>query len=121
MKKNILGRKGEDLAVEFLIRRGYRILERNFRTSFGEIDIIAKDRHAICFVEVRTRTSDGHGHPFESISKIKRIKLTRTALSYLQSHDLFEAATRFDVVAVIPEDQGRYKIEVMKNAFEAGE
>jgi putative endonuclease len=63
-----LGSKGEDLAVRFLEKKGYRILSRNFRTPVGEIDVIAEDRNTLVFIEVKTRTDDSFGHPFEAVT-----------------------------------------------------
>lgn len=113
-----LGQTGEDAAVVFLQRLGYKIVKRNFRNRLGEIDIIARDGKTICFVEVRTRTCAWHGHPFESISAKKKKKLIRTALSYLTLHDLTDTDARFDVVAVIPGDGEGNRIEILTNAFE---
>ena len=120
-KKVELGSHGEDLAVEYLKNQGYDILERNFRSKSGEIDIVAKDKDTLCFVEVRTRTSLDQGHPFETVSETKRRKLFYTAMGYLnfKMKDVASKA-RFDVVAVMPaEEEGEYKIELLKNAFEA--
>ena len=114
-----LGRKGEESAVAFLKRQGYKILSRNFSNVLGEIDIIAQEEDTICFIEVRTRTSDEQGHPFESITKNKRRKLTQTASSYLKYKNLHDWKARFDVVAVIPHEDGSYDIDIIKNAFDA--
>ena len=113
-----LGKLGEQEAVKLLQVQGYKIIERNFRTKLGEIDIIAQDDDTICFVEVRTKTSPDEGHPLESISPHKCRKLTQAAWCYLKEKDLAEANVRFDVVAVVPSDNGEYKTELVKNAFE---
>ena len=122
-----LGRLGEDLAAERLKKEGYRIVRRNYRNPFGEIDIIAQDGKTLCFIEVRTRTKEWHGHPFESISAVKQRKLIRAAQGYLArategsaKQDALDTDARFDVVAVMPDDNGGYSVELMKNAFEAG-
>ncbi|MCK4881465.1 MAG: YraN family protein, partial [Candidatus Omnitrophica bacterium] len=94
-----LGQAGEDAAVAFLEREGYQILRRNFRNKFGEIDIIAKDRDTVCFVEVKTRTSEAYGSPFESVTKSKQRKIIYVALSYLNAQGREEANVRFDVVS----------------------
>jgi len=116
-KRLRLGQKGEALAEEFLIDQGYRIVERNFKNKLGEIDIIAQDDETLCFVEVRTRTSVWHGHPFESVTKSKQRKLTQVALSYMKYKNLTEIHARFDCIAIIPQEQG-HSIEIIKNAFE---
>ncbi len=87
----------------------------------GEIDIIAQDNDTICFVEVRTKTSPDEGHPLESISPHKCRKLIQTALCYLKAKNLDDANARFDVVAVMPMENGEHKSELLKNAFDAGE
>lgn len=113
-----LGKLGEEQAVVRLKREGYRILARNYRNTFGEIDIIAEDGETLCFVEVRTRTKDWHGHPFESISTIKQKKITRAARGYLAQQDTEDVEARFDVVAVVPDEAGGFTVELIKNAFE---
>lgn len=119
-RKN-LGRLGENLALELLKTEGYRILDKNFRTALGELDIIAEEQDTICFVEVRTKTSPEEGHPLESISFSKRRKIIQTALCYLKAKNLNDANARFDVVAVMPNEDGQYKAELFKNAFDAGD
>lgn len=116
--KATLGQFGEDLAADYLRQQGYRILERNFRNKLGEIDIIAKEGDTICFVEVRTKTSLEQGHPLESISERKKKQMIRMASSYLKDKKLFDSEVRFDVVAVLPENKGEDRIELIKNAFE---
>ncbi len=113
-----LGKLGEEQAVTRLKKEGYRVLTRNYRNAFGEIDIIAKDGKTLCFVEVRTRARDGHGHPFESISSLKQKKIIRAARGYLAQQDDEDIDARFDVVAVIPDEAGGYTVELIKNAFE---
>jgi putative endonuclease len=116
--KTELGRKGERLAAQYLKRQGYRILETNHRNCFGEIDIIAHDRGTLCFVEVKTRTTASHGHPFESVSRPKQRKLIRTAQGYLTRAGAPDTDARFDVVAVTPDGNGQYTLDLLKNAFE---
>lgn len=113
-----LGKLGEEQAVARLKKEGYRVLARNYRNTFGEIDIIAEDGKTLCFVEVRTRTKDWHGHPFESISAIKRKKITRAARGYLAQQDTEDVEARFDVVAVVPDEADGFTVELIKNAFE---
>jgi putative endonuclease len=113
-----LGRLGEEQAVARLKKEGYRVLARNYRNTFGEIDVIAQDGKTLCFVEVRTRTKDWHGHPFESISAIKQKKIIRAARGYLAQQDTEDVEARFDVVAVIPDAAGGFTVELIKNAFE---
>ncbi len=113
-----LGQYGENTAAHFLERRGYQILESNYRTRFGEIDIIAKEKDVICFVEVKTRTTPSHGNAFESVTPQKQKKLVRLALGYLEKNNLLDVAARFDVVAIDPHDPQHPQIQIVKNAFE---
>ncbi len=113
-----LGQQGERLAVAYLQRQGYRILETNYRNRLGEIDIIARDRGTLCFVEVKTRTTASCGHPFESVSPAKRSKIVRVAQGYLMHAGAVDTDARFDVVSVTPGGSGQYTFELLKNAFE---
>jgi len=111
-----LGKKGEELAREYLKKHGYKIVEQNYKTPFGEIDIIAQDNNTLVFIEVKTRESIEFGLPFESVNKMKRRKIANVALSYLKRfQDL--PPCRFDVLSIyyknaIPE------FELIKDAFE---
>lgn len=113
-----LGKLGEEQAAARLKKEGYRVLARNYRNTFGEIDIIAQDGKTLCFIEVRTRTKDWHGHPFESISAVKQRKIIRAARAYLAREDAEDTDARFDVVAVTPQENGGHAVEILKNAFE---
>jgi len=110
------GKSGEDIAVQFLKRRGYRILERNFRTKFGEIDIIARDRKTTVFIEVKLRESISSGYPSESVVKAKMYHLQNTALSYLKIHNLSDTPYRFEVVSIL-KDGNLYKIDLIPLEF----
>jgi putative endonuclease len=112
-----LGLTGEDLASKYLLQKGYKILARNFKSKLGEIDIIAKDKHTICFVEVRTRSNSEKGFPQESITKSKQRKLFRVALGYLKIKDWMNKPARFDIVSVLQSKQDNPEIDLIKNAF----
>ncbi|MGR6836586.1 YraN family protein [Syntrophomonas erecta] len=99
MKKR-LGKKGEDLAVSFLTNQGYRILERNYYTRFGELDIICTRGGHIIFIEVKTRTSERFGTPEEAVTPHKIEHIRRAALSYLSQCKSGYSQIRFDVIAV---------------------
>jgi putative endonuclease len=115
-----LGSRGEDAAVRFLKRLGYRLIERDYDSPLGEIDIIAADGRTVVFVEVKTRTSTDAGHPTEAIDNIKQQRMTQSAVGYLKSKRLLDVAARFDVVAVTwPADSRSPHIEHYKNAFDA--
>jgi putative endonuclease len=112
-----LGKKGEDLAIGQLKALGYKILERNFKCSLGEIDVIARDRNTLVFVEVKTRASRDFGGPAAAVHARKQRQLSKVALVYLNQKKLFNIPARFDVVAVelLPPSP---RMEVIQNAFE---
>ena len=114
-----LGPSGEDAAAEYLKKQGYSILARNFKTKFGEVDLVAKDGKTICFVEVKTRKSLRAGFPEESVTLNKQWRLTRLALAYLKKYRLYDVPVRFDVVSILREEGGgTARIRLMKGAFE---
>jgi len=114
-----LGDAGEEIAVRELIRRGYAIRERNWRSAEGELDIVAEQERLLVFIEVRTRRGDRFGTPEESITPTKRVHLIATAQTYLQSHSLEDRDWRIDVVAVEMSAQGELlRVDVIENAIE---
>ena len=98
--KQQLGRWGEDRAANFLVKKGYLIIERNARTKYGEIDIIADQEGMTVFVEVKTRSGTNSGYPEDSITYQKRRHLYNSALSYLQANPHLEGDWRIDVIAI---------------------
>jgi putative endonuclease len=112
-----VGRTGEELARRFLEEHGYRILACNYRVIFGEVDLIAEEGETLAFIEVKTRTSQSHGHPLEAITAAKQRQLARVALHYL-SCEPRERPARFDVIAVLVEQGRPPRIELIRNAFE---
>jgi len=118
VKRKAVGDLGERMAAEFLQKKGYHIMETNFRCKEGEIDIIARDKDYLVFVEVRTRRSSVFGTPEESITVAKKEKLTSLAFAYLQTHRKSPSLWRFDVVAVELSQEGQIsRIELIKNAI----
>jgi putative endonuclease len=114
-----LGNKGELEAALFLERLGYKILHRQQRERFGELDLVARDGNTIVFVEVKTRASTGAGHPTESITPAKQARMTRSALAFLKRHRWLHQRARFDVVAIIwPSRDEPPQIQHYINAFE---
>ena len=110
--KKVLGRKGEKLVADYLKKQGCKILEKNYRTPFGEADIIVEDGEEIVFVEVKTRTSDSYGQPSEAVGRDKQRRYRRIAECFwLQTGK--EPNARFDVVEVWADG----RIEHIKNAF----
>lgn len=113
---NPTARLGEDLACEFLIKKGYKILERNFRKGYGEIDIIALDKNVLVFIEVKTRSSRKFGTPFEQIAPYKVRALERTALFYKKLHPQLPDSLRIDAIAVeLDSYNNKNNIEHMEN------
>ena len=110
--KKVLGKKGEKLVAEYLKKQGFKILKKNYRTPFGEADIIAEDGDEIAFVEVKTRSNDKYGSPAEAVVKRKCQTYLKIAQFYwLQTGE--EPNARFDVAEVYADG----RIEYLKNAF----
>ena len=114
--KRIAGGLAENTAAGFLQSNGYRILERNFYSPFGEIDIIASDGSYTVFVEVKSRNSAEFGSPQDAVNSKKQKHMIKTAISYLKMHKLAGTDVRFDVIAIGP---GSGEIEHIKAAFAA--
>ena len=112
-----LGKRGEELAVAFLKEKGYEIIARNYKTRFGEIDIIARDKDTLCFVEVKTRRTQKFGLPQEALVSFKQRQIAKSALSFLQERALLEKKARFDVVA-ITYSKDKAERNLIKDAFE---
>jgi putative endonuclease len=111
-----VGATGEDLAAAFLKKQGYKILERNYRTPLGEIDLIARHRGMLVVIEVKTRRSQKFGSPQEAVHAAKQERLRRLAAYYLRQQGLGEAAVRFDVVGILWQE-GNPQVEVIEGAF----
>jgi putative endonuclease len=111
------GDRGEAIAVRALKKRGYKILEQNYRSKLGEIDVIATDGGVLAFVEVKARQTDQFGDPKEAITPQKQRKISMVALEYLKETEQMGKGARFDVVAIrmVP---GQPDVEIIKNAFE---
>ncbi|MDO5328558.1 MAG: YraN family protein [Coriobacteriia bacterium] len=112
-----LGQRGEDAAVAFLEEKGYEIIERNWKCSVGEIDIIALFSNAIVFVEVKTRRNLERGLPEDAVGPKKRRKYECIAAMYLRDHDYVNMAVRFDVMGVLVVNSGRALVRHHSNAF----
>lgn len=108
------GELGENIACVYLKQEGYRIIEKNFRTRFGEIDIIAENKKTICFIEVKARSGTGYGLPEEFVDNRKQEKLVKTALGYITSRNINSTDMRFDIVSV---DLGKESCRIIQNAF----
>jgi putative endonuclease len=119
MKKQETGKLGEQIACKALEKKGYRVLEKNYRCRHGEIDIIARQRDHIVFIEVRSKTTDAFGTPEESLTTAKKNKLIATALDYLGSHPNQPENWRIDFVAVELDPVGGApkRVEIMENVL----
>ncbi|MFF2270823.1 YraN family protein [Agromyces sp. NPDC058136] len=95
-----LGRRGEQLAADHLIARGMAVIERNWRCRHGEIDLVASDGGTVVFVEVKTRSGAGYGHPFEAITAQKLARMRRLALAWCETAEPRPARIRIDAIAV---------------------
>ncbi|WP_034438731.1 YraN family protein [Clostridium ihumii] len=111
-----IGTIGENIAAEYLKNHNYKILERNFSCKIGEIDIIAKNENNICFIEVKSRTSDYFGMPSEAVNYYKEQKICKVAQYYILKKDLHKYNLRFDVVEIIFSSTTS-KLNLIKNAF----
>ena len=118
-RNQAVGALGEQTAAEYLVKQGYRILERNFRSRGGEVDIVAKDRQGcIAFVEVKTRRSLAYGLPQLAVTGRKQHQISKGALSWLSKNRLHGCSARFDVIAVLLQDGSEPTIEHIPNAFD---
>lgn len=95
-----IGKAGEDIACEYLRGKGYEIIRRNFRCKQGEVDIVAQKGGVLCFIEVKTRTSNQYGYPEESVNFNKKRHIRDTAKYYIMKNDLSEVDFQFDVITV---------------------
>jgi putative endonuclease len=118
MQKKELGKKGEEVALQFLKKRGYRIIEKNYVCKMGEMDIIAKEKDTLVFIEVKTRTSMAFGPPQLAVNLSKQRQLSKVALNFLKDKKLEDAKARFDVVAILL-GQNKEEIELIKDAFDS--
>lgn len=114
-----LGRKGERIAVRYLKGKGYKVLHRNWGSSLGEIDIIAREGGKLCFVEVKTRSGKDFGGALEAVGPAKQSQIVRAALGFLMQHKLPVQDCRFDVVAVQLNAEGEAECELVQDAFSA--
>ncbi|MDD5496345.1 MAG: YraN family protein [Candidatus Omnitrophica bacterium] len=118
-RKDKVGSLGEATASRYLRKRGYRIIEANFRTPMGEIDLVARLKRMIVFVEVKTRSTGSFGPPYLSVTKRKERHIINNALYYLNSHDMMHASWRIDIVSIrLNVADEAEDIEIFENAIE---
>ena len=116
-KRQQFGKESESLAVKYLKKNGYKILEQNYRNKIGEIDIIAKEKGTLVFVEVKARKTHVFGNPKWAVTPKKQRKISMVALYYLKATKQTHVKARFDVVALSSAKED-LQIEIIKNAFE---
>lgn len=112
-----VGRWGEEIALKYLKKRGYKIIEKGFRLFRGEIDIIAYDKKTLVFVEVKTRRDSRFGLPEESVTQAKMKQIRKISLGFLTNRNIGEVECRFDVIAIILNGNKGYSVSHIKNAF----
>lgn len=112
-----LGRSGEDIACRYLESKGFEILARGFRLGRGEVDIVARDRGTLVFVEVKARADESHGRPEEAVTPAKQRQVRHVAQGYLMLHPAPGVDCRFDVVAILFRENGAPRLEHFVDAF----
>ena len=116
-KQQQYGERSEALAAWYLKKNGYKIIEQNYRNQLGEIDIIAKEKKTIVFVEVKSRRSIRYGNPKWAVTPKKQRKISMVALYYLKTTKQTNSKARFDVVSIYS-NRDEPQIEIVKNAFD---
>lgn len=114
------GELGEEIAANFLIAHGYRILEHNFRCKGGEVDIIARDPgdKSLVFIEVKARRGLSYGVPQLAVTPFKQRQISKAALTWLSKNRLHDTNARFDVIAILLSGADLHKIDHIINAFD---
>jgi len=112
------GKRGEAIAQSYLKKQGYKIIEKNYNTKLGEIDIVASDRDCICFTEVRSINTGRFDAPEYTIDRRKQNQITKVALMYIKSKGLEDRNCRFDVVCIEAVDSPSPNVRLIKDAFE---
>ena len=123
MNRKGLGNRGEETAAAYLEQKGYAILERQYRTPVGEIDLIARDGRTLAFIEVKTRRSARYGQPAAAVGREKQRRITRAAMWYMMNKKRQGETPpcRFDVVEIYATPEGAWNVRHLENAFEAWE
>ena len=119
MNTKRIGDRGEEEAAAYLEQKGYAILERQYRTPLGEIDLIARDGRTLAFVEVKTRRNERFGSPSSAVGWEKQRRIIRAAMWYMNQRQGDVPPCRFDVVEVYAPPEGAWKVRHLENAFEA--
>ena len=114
-KHNELGKKGEQLAVDFLLKNAYKIIERNYRFDRAEVDIIAQQKDILAIIEVKTRSTIDFGNPQDFVKPKQIQRLVKAVDEYINMNGL-DVEVRFDIIAIVKQGK-RFKIEHLKDAF----
>ena len=114
MNRRAYGSAGEDAACAYLMQRGWTILDRNVRRGRGEIDVIARRKGTVAFVEVKRRSGLNYGRPAEAVNREKQMRIAHAAALYMQENNLSDSKLRFDVIEILPGE-----IQHIEGAFDA--
>ena len=117
-ERKSFGKAGEDLAAKYLKKRKYKIIEKNYHCSFGEIDVIALDGKVLVFIEVKTRSSTTFGPPQLAVDRRKQMQISKVALHFIKRKKISRMNMRFDVVTVQLYPSGEFRVELIRNAFD---
>lgn len=118
MDRSNLGQLGEEIAVNYLTQKGFKIRERNYRCLLGEIDIIAEDQETLVFIEVRSRRGTHFGLPQETVNWAKQQRIRKIANHYLKVKGVWRMNWRFDVIGILFDEKSEIKsIELICDAF----
>ncbi len=117
MSPHELGKAGEEAALRYLKKKRYKILDKGFRLFRGEIDIIARDKSTLVFVEVKTRSQEDFGLPEEAITPAKQKQIRKIAEGFLIKNNMENAECRFDVLSLVKTETSAFDIHHIKNAF----
>ena len=112
-----LGQRGETLGWNFLKKQGYALMEKNYRTRLGEIDVVARKDQTVVFIEIKTRRDTRFGLPEEAVDWRKRQKLSRLAESYLQEKGLEDQPVRFDILSITWDGMREPQFSLLEDAF----
>lgn len=118
MDRSEIGRNGEAFCEEYYRKKGYEILEKNYHSRYGEIDVIAQNGNTVAFIEVKTRAENALGRPAEAVSKAKQKKIILTAFRYAENFPL-DTECRFDIFEVWQKEGRIFKFNLIESAFEA--
>lgn len=117
-QRHITGKTGEDVAIKYLMQKEYKIIERNFFCKQGELDIVAKDKKELIFIEVKTRKNKAYGRPIDAITSYKQKHIIKSIEYYLFKYKLENIPIRIDVIEVYEKGENKYFVNHIKNAIQ---